>query len=189
MAAPVRSPAIEASHLAHNIPARLTLGQTQPVEIQIKRSPLNPGGPNARPSPDRRDVVTARAISVRLRPVKGRFVIDQTSPETQWDKAIDGARLGGEIAVWRLTVQPQALGTGELLLTVAARTVTADGMIIESALPDQTFEVRTRRDMRRTLGWIGTLALVAVASVAVLEFTELLLGFNPLRALKDFVWR
>ncbi len=182
-------PAIEASHLSHNIPERLTLGQTQSVEVHIRRAPLSGPGANSRPAPERRDLVTARAISVRLRPAKGRFVIDQPSLETQWDKAVDASRHAGEAAVWRFTVQPVSLGRGELTLSVTARTVAADGMIMETALADQVFEVRTRRNWSRSLVYTGTLALVAVAGIVVSHFADVLFGVEPLKALMRLIFR
>jgi hypothetical protein len=181
-----RQPAIEASQLSHNIPARLTAGQPHTIEVHLRRGPLNPPGSTSRPAPDRRDVVTARAISVRLRPARGRFSVDQPSLETQWDTAADAGRLAGEAAVWRFTVVPGAIGRGELALSVAARTIGADGMILETTLPDQVFEVRTRRDWSRTTVWIGTLLLLAGAGIVVAEFASGLGFFKTLFAL---VWK
>ncbi len=141
-------------------------------------------GGASRQAPQRDDVVTARAISVRLRPAKGRFGIDQPSIETQWDKASDGGRLAGEAAVWRFTVQPLALGAGELLLTVAARTVAANGMILETALPDQVIAVRTNHDWSRKLRFIGLLILVGIGSIALRELLAGFFGIDVVKALR-----
>ena len=179
-----RTPAIELSQLSHSIPARLIVGRPRTVEVQVKRQPLGSAGSASRPAPQRGDVVTARAITVRVRPAKGRFVIDQPSTETQWDKASDGSRLAGEAAVWRFTIQPLAKGEGELLLTVAARTIAADGMILESALPDQVIPVRTGRDWAATFRRAGLLALVSVGSIVLEAMLEAVLKFDVLKAIQ-----
>ena len=116
-------------------------------------------------------------------------MIDQPSLETQWDKAVDAPRHAGEAAVWRFTVQPVSLGRGELTLSVTARTVAADGMIMETALPDQVFEMRTRRNWSRSLVYTGTLALVAVAGIVVSHFADVLFGVEPLKALMRLIFR
>jgi hypothetical protein len=174
--------AIEPSHISHNIPERMAVGQTRTIEVQVRRTPLAGPGTNSRPAPERRDIVTARAISVRLRPAKGRFIIDQPSLETQWDKAVDGTRLAADAAVWRFTVQPMSLGKSEMTLSVSARTIAADGMIVETTLPDQVFEVRTRRNWSRTVTYVGTLILVAAAGIVVASFADVL-GMKKLATL------
>jgi hypothetical protein len=175
-----RSPAIEAGQLSHTIPSRLALGAPHIIEVHVKRSPLSGGGSNSRPLAQRSDMVTARAISVRLRPAKGSFAIDQPSPETQWDKAVDGARLAGEGAVWRFSIQPTRLGRGALLLAVTARTVAADGTILETALPDQIIEVRIGRDWRQSLTRWAAMAAAGIALVLVEEAAEEVFKFDLL---------
>ncbi|MFM9941107.1 MAG: Clp protease N-terminal domain-containing protein [Hyphomicrobiaceae bacterium] len=182
-----RSPAIELSQLSHSVPARLTVGRARTVEVQINRQPLGSTGGASRPAPQREDIVTARAISVRLRPAKGRFLIDQPSTETQWDKASDGSRLAGEAAVWRFTLHPLAEGAGELLLTASARTIAANGMILETTLPDQVIAVRVGRDWSRMMRVVGTLALVALGSVALKEIFASLFHVDLATVLKAIV--
>ena len=169
----VRLPAIEASQLTHTIPRRMAQGRPQSVEVRIKRSSLAGGN------------VTARAISVRLRPAKGgRFSVDQPSPETQWDKAVDGARMASEAAVWRFTVQPLTMGTGELVLAVSARTIAPDGLIIETAIPDQTVAIRSRRNWRQSLVWWGTLLGVGIGSIALKAAVEAVFKVDLLKSLR-----
>lgn len=165
----------------------MTVGKPATVEVTILRPPLGTAGGPSRQAPERRDVVTARAISVRLRPAKGRFVIDQPSAETQWDKAIDGPRLQGEAAVWRFTIVPQTQGPAELVLMVGARTVAADGMIVETTLPDQVVGIRVTRDWRRTIHTAAMLTLIGLASVVVGQLIDDLPGFDVIKRLRGLV--
>lgn len=184
-----RTPAIEPAQLSHTIPSRLTVGRLRTVEVHIKRQPLNNGGGASRPNPQRGDIVTARAISVRLRPAKGRFLIDQPSTETQWDKAADGSRLLGEAAVWRFAVEPQTMGKGELLLTVSARTIGADGMIVETALPDAVIPVVAGRDWMQTLRTIGVIGGAVLGALVVKELIAGLTGIDPFKAIRSLLGR
>ncbi len=184
-----RSPAIEPTQLSHSIPSRLTVGRLRSVEVHIRRQPLNNGGSASRPNPERSDVVTARAISVRLRPAKGRFLIDQPSTETQWDKAADGSRLLGEAAVWRFTIEPQAMGRGELLLAVSARTVGADGVIVETALPDTVIPVVTSRDWMQTLRSIGIIGGAVLGGLVLKELITGITGIDPFKAIRSLLGR
>ena len=182
-----RVPAVDSSQISHSIPRHMTIGKPLTIEVSIDRPPLTiPGGPS-RPARDRRDVVTARAVSVRLRPAKGRFVIDQPSAETQWDKASEAGRLQTDAAVWRFVVVPQSQGASELVLMVAARTIAADGVIVETALPDQIVPVRVGRDWRRTLHSVAMLALIGIASVVIGQLIDDVPGFDLIKRLRAMI--
>lgn len=183
-----RVPAIEPGQVTHAIPDRLRLGVPRTIDVHVARAPLAPVGPSmSRPAATRGDVVVARAITVRLRPAKGSFAIDQTSLETQWDKAADAGRMTSDGAVWRFTLHPLAAGAGELLLTVSARTIAADGMILDTALPDQAIRVRVGQDhLRRLKRWSGLILAVA-ASVLAVEAGLQLAGINALKALRTLL--
>ncbi len=165
----------------------MTIGKPLTIEVSINRPPLNAAGGPSRHAPERRTIVTARAVSVRLRPAKGRFVIDQPSAETQWDKTIDGGRLQTEAAIWRFVIVPQSQGTSDLVLMVAARTIAADGMIVETALPDQIVSVRVRRDWRRTVHTTAMLTLIGLASVVVGQIIDDLPGFDVIKRLRALI--
>ncbi len=182
-----RVPAVDSSQVSHSIPRHMTIGKPLTIEVSVNRPPLNvPGGPS-RPAPERRDVVTARAVSVRLRPAKGRFVIDQPSAETQWDKASEAGRLQTDAAVWRFVIVPQSQGASELVLMVAARTVAADGMIVETAVPDHIVPIRVRRDWRRTLHSVAMLTLIGIASLVIGQLIDDLPGFDLVKRLRALV--
>ena len=181
LVAPSRGPAIDPSQVTQSIPTRLTLDRPQVIEVRIERPPLAGGGGGQRPHALRAETVVARAIAVRLRPLSGRFIVDAASPETQWDQGGGGGgagRLASEAAVWRFTVTPLASGRGVLQLAVAARTMGADGVLAETQLPDQVFEVRAAANIRDTLVRSAQLAGVGVVSVLLFKLAEILLRFD-----------
>lgn len=119
----------------------------------------------------RHDITVTKAMSVRLRAPDGGFFIETASPETQW---IDNALglMADDYASWRWTVTPKLSGKKRLQLVVSARTVGADGLTAETALPDQVIEVRVRinyaKSAKRWLGWI----IAAVAGGLLARFGE-----------------
>jgi hypothetical protein len=147
------------------------------IEVRIDRPPhVATGGP-PRSYALRPEAVVARAIAVRLRPLAGRFIVDATSPETQWDQsgAASAGRLTTEAAVWRFTVTPLVTGRGVLQLAVSARTLGADGVLAETQLPEQGYEVRVTHEYTGLMARAGMLVLLAVGSMLALKFVEGLL--------------
>ena len=84
-----------------------------------------------------------------------------------------------DFASWRFLITPQSRGWSRLQIIVSARTVGADGMAAETALPDQVVEVKVRRNLKRTfarlLGWTiaaiigGALATFGGMGIAVVN--------------------
>lgn len=153
-------PLIEAGQLVENIPRRMRVGLPAVVEARIARNDVKAlseglaGGGAA----FRHEIVVTKAMSVRLRAPGGGFTIENRSPETQWIENVLG--LGAdEYASWRWTVTPMARGRRQLQLIVSARTMGADGMTAETALPDQIVDVKIAINLTRTAlkwaGWIG----------------------------------
>jgi hypothetical protein len=63
-------------------------------------------------------------------------------------------------------VTPQQRGKARLQLIVSARTVGADGLAAETALPDQVIEVKVRTNYQRTaMQWAGWLAAAMVGGI------------------------
>jgi hypothetical protein len=94
-------------------------------------------------------------MSVRLRAPDGGFFIETASPETQW---IERAMLlsSDDFASWRWHVTPREKGKKRLQLIISARTVGADGLAAETALPDQVVTVRVRTNYGKTVShWMG----------------------------------
>jgi hypothetical protein len=180
-----RGPAIEPSQLAHSIPTRMKRGRPVLVEVRIERPPL-PGSmttPNSRPSSLRSETVVARAISVRLRSAKGLFAIDALSPETQWDQAAagGGGRMNSDAAVWRFSILPNDAGSNQLLLTASARTIGADAVIVETALPDQPVAVRVRSNWRPFFQQSALFVLIVFGCIAALEAMRSFLKIDLLK--------
>lgn len=157
-------PLIEAGHLIENIPRRMRASVPVVVEARIARADVKAlaeglaGGGAA----FRHEIVVTKAMSVRLRAPDGGFVIENRSPETQWIENV--LSFGSDdYASWRWTVTPRARGRRQLQLIVSARTVGADGMTAETALPDQVVDVKISINYARTAarwaGW-GAAALI-----------------------------
>lgn len=179
--APSRRPAVDAAQISHTLPRRLQEGRAQVIEIRIERPPLaGPASGGARPDALRAESVVARAIAVRLRPLSGRFIVDALSPETQWDQSANqgAGRLVAEGAVWRFTVTPLASGRSALQLAVSARTLGADGVLCETQLPDQSYDVRVAPAFGTRLARIGVFLLVALGSMLAIKLFEGMMGMD-----------
>lgn len=166
-------PLIEAGQLVENIPRRMRVGVPVVVEARIARADVKAlaEGLQGGAAAYRHEVVVTKAMSVRLRAPDGGFSIENRSPETQWIENVLG--LGADdFASWRWTVTPRTRGSRQLQLIVSARTVGADGMTAETALPDQLVDVKVAINYTRTFGkWIGWI-LAAVIGGALAKFGE-----------------
>lgn len=160
-------PLIEAGQLVENIPRRMRLGVPVVAEARIARADVKAlaeglaGGGAA----FHHEVVVTKAMSVRLRAPDGGFTIENRSPETQWIENVLG--LGADdYASWRWTVTPRTRGRRQLQLIVSARTIGADGMTAETALPDQIVDVKVSINYARTAArWMGWIAAAVVGGL------------------------
>jgi hypothetical protein len=117
------------------------------------------------------EVMVTKAMSVRLRAPDGGFFIETASPETQW---IEKTMLlsADDFASWRWHVTPREAGRKRLQLIISARTVSADGLAAETALPDQVITVRVRTNYARVAGrWVGW-GVAAIAGGLLAKFGE-----------------
>lgn len=104
----------------------------------------------------------APAMSVRLRSSDGTFLIDASSPETQWfDHRPD--IIQSEFANWRWTVTPLKPGRRQLQLAVAVRALGPDGIAADHILPDCMVDVRVGRNYGRAMLGLLKWAFVATA--------------------------
>lgn len=160
-------PLIEAGQLVENIPRRMRVGLPVVAEARIARADVKAlaEGLQGGGAAFRHEVVVTKAMSVRLRAPDGGFLIENRSPETQWIENMLG--LGSDdYASWRWTVTPRARGRRQLQLIVSARTIGADGMTAETALPDQIVDVKVSINYARTLGrWMGWTAAAVVGGL------------------------
>lgn len=166
-------PLIEAGQLVENIPRRMRVGVPVVVEARIARADIKAlaeglaGGGAA----FRHEIVVTKAMSVRLRAPDGGFQIENRAPETQWIENVLGLA-ADDFASWRWTVTPRVRGRRQLQLIVSARTVGADGVTAETALPDQVIEVKVAINYARTAArWAGWL-LAAVVGGLLAKFGE-----------------
>lgn len=160
----VPGPAIQAGQLVENIPRRMRVAVPVIVEARVARANVKAiadgmqgGGPA-----HRHEVMVSKAMSVRLRAPDGGFTIETASPETQWIDNVLGV-MSDDYASWRWAVTARERGKRRLQLIVSARTVGADGLTAETALPDQVVEVRVGINYAKTAaswgGWLGAAIL------------------------------
>ncbi len=166
-------PLIEAGQLVENIPRRMRVLVPVVVEARIARADVKAlaEGLQGGGAVFRHEVVVTKAMSVRLRAPEGGFTIENRSPETQWIENVLGLA-ADDYASWRWTVTPRTRGRRQLQLIVSARTVGADGVTAETALPDQVIEVKVATNYARTAWrWFGWIA-AAVAGGILAKFGE-----------------
>jgi neural Wiskott-Aldrich syndrome protein len=163
----------ETGQLAENIPRGMRVGKSERVEVRIAKvtakaitEGLEGGGVAWQ-----HELTVTQAMSVRLRAPDGGFFIETVSPETQWIENQLGFD-SDDFASWRFLVTPQSRGWSRLQIIVSARTIGADGMAAETALPDQVVDVKVRTNYQRTfLRWVGWI-IAAVAGGALAKFGE-----------------
>ncbi|HRD74790.1 MAG TPA: hypothetical protein PK264_02455 [Hyphomicrobiaceae bacterium] len=179
----VRAPlGIAPGQLVENIPRAMRLALAHSVEVRIAREVVGNVASGMPGTVTAALIMVTRSMSVRLRSPDGAFHIETISPETQW---IDN-RLGlmvDDYASWRWTVTPRRRGTAELQLVVSARTVGDDGVVAETALPDQVVAVSVKVNwpltLRRWGGWAG--AMLAGGIIGKLGEGGLAAGVSALR--------
>jgi hypothetical protein len=163
----------EIGQLAENIPRSMRVAVPVLAEVRIARGEVKAlaEGLQGGGAAYRHEVTVTQAMSVRLRAPDGGFFIETASPETQW---IEKALLlsSDEFASWRWNVTPREKGKKRLQLVISARTVGADGLAAETALPDQVITVRVRtnyaKSMSRWAGW----AIAALVGGLLARFGE-----------------
>jgi hypothetical protein len=164
---------VEAGQLAEHIPRTMRVGITERAEVRVAKASvkaLTEGLEGGAPVWQHAVTVT-KAMSVRLRAPEGGFFIETASPETQWLENGLGYS-SDDFASWRFMITPQSRGWARLQIIISARTVGADGVAAETALPDQIVEVKVRRNMRRALGRMLGWAIAAVIGSGLSTFGE-----------------
>ena len=162
-----------AGRLVENLPRTMQVGIPKIVEARIAKAGVQAlaeslqGAGTAYPH----DVIITKTIAVRLRAPDGGFWIDTASPETQWIENTHGL-LSDDFASWRWTVIPQRRGRARLQLVVSARTVGADGVAAETALPDQIIDVRVRMNYGRAAAHWGGWVVAAVVGGVLARFGD-----------------
>ena len=167
--------------LIENIPRRMRAAVPERIEVRISRedSMALGRGMEGRAETVRHDIMITQAMSVMLRSPDGGFTVEPLSPETQWiferPEAADGETYGR----WRWAVTPSETGQRRLQLIIAARSIDKNGLVGDTALPDQVITVRVRMNFWRSLGrgiqWLaamimgGILTELALIGMRILE--------------------
>jgi len=146
--------AINAARLIERIPSRMAINRPMTVEIRIPRGAVLATSAAA----SGRNEILSRALSVRLRAPSGGCQVENAAPETQWFDA--RASHHDDEVRWRWVVTPRMTGSQPLLLSVSLRAIAADGMAIETNLPEQQALIRVSRNY---LGMVGRWMKLAVA--------------------------
>ncbi|MGI9524523.1 MAG: Clp protease N-terminal domain-containing protein [Hyphomicrobiaceae bacterium] len=175
----VRAAALDPGQLIENVPRKMRVDAAELVEVRIARADLLRLAEDVQ----RQDVaahngsVVTKAMSVRLRAPEGGCFVESASPETHWIENQTSV-LSDDFASWRWTVTPKRSGRARLLLIVSARTVASDGLVAETAMPDQIFDVRVsanyRRSFSRLAGW--TVAFILGGIIARFGEQAIVLG-------------
>ena len=150
-----------AGRLMENIPRQMRAEISERIEVRISREETHmlSRGMEGRAAPVRHDIMVTQTMSVALRAPDGGFTIEPLTPETQWifDRPDDAETYGR----WRWMITPHQSGERRLQLIVAARSIGQNGLIGDTALPDQIVTVRIktnyRRGFARGLKWIAAM--------------------------------
>jgi len=161
---PVPQQRVEIGQLVENIPRSMRVAVPVLVEVRIAKAEVQAlaEGLQGGGAAYQHEVTITKAMSVRMRAPDGGFFIETASPETQW---IERTMLlsSDDYASWRWHVTPREKGKKRLQLIISARTVGADGLAAETALPDQVITVRVRTNYAKTashlIGW-GVAAVI-----------------------------
>jgi hypothetical protein len=157
-----------AGRLLENIPRRMRAAVPEPIEVRISReeSVALSRGMDGRSETIRHDILVTQAMSVMLRAPDGGFSIEPLSPETQWIFERPDSGETESYGRWRWVVTPSETGQRRLQLIVAARSIDKNGLVGDTALPDQVITVKVRmnvlRGLWRGIQWIATLVLGGV---------------------------
>lgn len=151
----------------------MRVGTSETVEVRIAKADVSAlaDGLQGAGMAYRHDLVVTKAMAVKLRAPAGGFWIETASPETQWIENSLGS-LTDDYASWRWTVTPQRRGKARLQLVISARTIGADGLVAETALPDQVIEVKIRTNVAHTAAKLGGWILAGIAGGFLARFGE-----------------
>ncbi|MBS0250482.1 MAG: Clp protease [Proteobacteria bacterium] len=164
---------VETGQLAENIPRSMRVGKTVRAEIRIAKASVKAltDGLDGGGQVWQHTVAVTKAMSVRIRAPDGGFYIESTSPETQWIESNLGYA-SDDFASWRFNITPQYRGWSDLQIIVSARSIGADGVAAETALPDQIVEVKVRANLGRAIVRIFSWTVAAVIGGALATFGE-----------------
>ncbi|MEO1719446.1 MAG: hypothetical protein AAFR23_04355 [Pseudomonadota bacterium] len=168
--APEQKLPFDRGDLAAQVPTAMRVDEPTLVEVRVARQALEQINRVAQAGRGgRRDFVVSQAMTLRVRAASGAFTIENAAPETQWIENRLGL-LNDDFVVWRWSVTPRQRGQQTVQIIGNLRSVTADGIATETALPDEATEVSVRPAPQKTAGriatWMVAMALGAVVALS-----------------------
>ncbi|HKJ62618.1 MAG TPA: Clp protease N-terminal domain-containing protein [Hyphomicrobiales bacterium] len=149
--------------LIENVPRKMRAAVAERIEVRISREETQAllRGFEGRGETKGHNISITQTMSVALRAPDGGFTIEPLSPETQWIfNRPDESDVYGR---WRWVVTPSRTGTRKLQLLIASRSLSANGVVADSALPDQVITIRVRTNywltLARGIQWIAAMAV------------------------------
>lgn len=151
----------------------MRVGKTERVEVRIAKASIKSLAENLDGGGAvwQHQITVTKAMAVRVRAPDGGFFIETASPETQWIESNLGYG-SDDFASWRFLITPQSRGWSQLQIVVSARTIGADGVAAETALPDQVIEVKVRRNLKRTFARLFSWTVAAIIGGVLSTFSE-----------------
>ncbi|GBF28174.1 ATP-dependent Clp protease ATP-binding subunit ClpA [bacterium MnTg02] len=170
---PERPDGADPSRLSETIPRKMRVMAPQPVEVFVKRVDIEDIGGSDEDAWQlgRRQAFVTEAVTVQLKAPDGGFLIENETPDTQW---ID-YRLGlihEDLTGWRWTVTPTQSGRTRLQLIVSARTVSEQGTVAESVLPEQIVNVKVGKNYLGIIGQFTGWVIVAAIGGVLARYGE-----------------
>lgn len=137
---------IDADILGEILPAKMRIGDSEIIEIRVLNSDIDllTGQLEGRDVAHEGARLVSRCLSLRLRSSSGGFSIEPRSPEVQWIEA-QTVITDEDATSWRWQITGHRQGKARVQLQASARTVSADGTVLETAMPEQTASIAVRR--------------------------------------------
>ena len=152
--------------LIENVPRRMRAAVSERIEVRISREETQAllRGMEGRGATKGHDISVTQTMSVALRAPDGGFNIESLSPETQW--IFNRPEEADVYGRWRWVVTPSRTGTRKLQLLIASRSIGTNGVVADSALPDQVITIRIRTNYWLTFAkgiqWIAAMIVGGV---------------------------
>lgn len=180
--------AVNVVDAAAGLPAIVRIGTPVLVEIRVPRSQADVPRAGARGGLGAQEPAIVRAVTARLQAASGSgLFIEPRTPETVWLDGSPGGK-GQSDVVWQYVLTPQRKGMAAVTLTIAGRTLSPFGSVVDPVAATETFAVTIRRRRGTALRAVARiLGLAAIGAAAAWSITGPLAG--PLAAAIKLIWR
>ena len=175
----------EKGWLAENIPRLMKVSVPEEVELRISKdqASLLVSQMRGRGDPHLRQVDVTAVMSLRLTAPQDAFIIHAHSAESQWVCIGRAQTNQRNFAYWRFTLIPTRRGSNILELTLSYKQVDASGLIADSALPDESIEIRVKANLKyasaKAAAWTFTLFAGAMLGANIDRITTWLSRLLP----------